>query len=235
MTRSGRRLAITDNNLLVNFVDAGQAELLSRYCQDKILISPSVIEPTEVYPFLSPPTSEFNIIIHKAQLALARHARLTAQGETPDPPDALLQRRAMFRLEYLSARNTLWETVELTEDDARYRYTLQQDPRMKRLKRRQADAECLSLAHRRGLTLLTDDQPVVDAAGLLGVTTLRTCGLLIEMVNAGLLSAGDAASLFNGVMVDQLNFSARRKRGGARERLVLTAHPLSCQWVLDAR
>lgn len=230
MTAMGRGLAITDNNLLVNFVDAGRSDLLQRYCGSTVLISPSVIEPTEHAPFSSQPTSEFNVIIYKAQLATTRRARQVALGEEPEPPNEVLERRARHRLEFLRMKGILWDSIELTEEDARHRYALQHDPTFKRLKRRQADAECLSLAYRRGLTLLTDDQPVVDAAEVLGVPTMRTCGLLVQMVGAGLLSAQDADDLFNEVMVAELGFTARRSRHGHRERLILTADPLGCSW-----
>lgn len=231
MTITGRRLAIADNNLLVNFVDADRGDLLYRYCGGPVLISPSVIEPTEHAPFTRPPTSEFNVIIYKAQLAALRQDRQRERREEIEPIDPLLERRAHRRLAFLRHQGILWEAVEISEEHARRRFALQQDPQFKRLKRRQADAECLALAEVHGWTLLTDDQPVVDAAAVLGVPTLRTCALLVQMVQAGLLTVHDAEELFNTVMVDEYGFNARRVREGRRERLVLSGDPPGCHWV----
>jgi len=227
MTSAGRRLVMTDNNLLVNFVDADRGDLLYRYCGGPVLVSPSVIEPTEHPPFTQPPTSEFNVIVYKAQLAALRRER----REDTEPIDPLLERRAHRRLAFLRHQGILWDTVEISEEHARRRFALQRDPQFKRLKRRQADAECLALAEAHGWTLLTDDQPVVDAAAVLGVPTLRTCALLVEMVRAGLLTGEDAEQLFNRVMVDEYGFNARRTREGRQERLMLHGDPLGCHWV----
>lgn len=226
-----RRLAITDNNLLVNFVDADRGDLLYRYCGGPVLVSPSVIEPTEHPPFTQQPTSEFNVIIYKAQLAALRQTRQRDRHEDIEPTNLILERRAHRRLAFLRHQGILWEGVQITENDAQRRFALQQDPRFKRLKRRQADTECLALAEMHAWTLLTDDQPVVEAAAVLGIPTLRTCALLVDMVRAGFLTGGDAEHLFNIEMVDEYGFNAHRIRNGRRERLVLGGNPPQCSWI----
>ena len=66
-----------------------------------------MIEPTEQVPFPQPPTSEFNVIVYKAQLAALRRERQRERHEEIEPTDPILERRVQRRSAFLRHRGIL--------------------------------------------------------------------------------------------------------------------------------
>lgn len=181
------RPAIADNSVLVNFVDAGQAELLFQIVGGPVYVAPSVVDPSEVPPFETEPRAETNRFLYSHE------------------GDADHLERWCNRLSFvLEKYGEFWQQAELSPE--LLARALGYKKRFPGLKRRDGDAESLVLAEANGWTLLCDDTALCEAARSLGVVTHRTCGLLLMAVEAGFLTCAEAATLYNTTMIDQNGF-----------------------------
>ncbi|WP_456476835.1 hypothetical protein [Oceanithermus sp.] len=188
--------AIADNSTLVNFVDAGLAELLFNILGGPVYVAPSVADPGELPPFHSQPRAEANRF-------------LFFNAEKSDCVE-----RYERRLGFIKSHGVLWQQLQLSS--RLYDKVLAYRNRFPKLKRRDGDVESLLLAEAHGLVLLCDDSALCDAAHSLGIYVYRTCGLLLFAVKAGLLTCEDAAIFYNEIMVKKNRFFSRmRIRVGA--------------------
>ena len=181
------RPAIADNSVLVNFVDAGQAELLFRIAGGPVYVAPSVVDPSEVPPFETEPRAETNRFLYSHE------------------GDADHLERWCNRLSFvLEKHGEFWQQAELS--DELLARALGYKKRFPGMRERDGDAESLVLAEANGWVLLCDDTDLRKAARSLGVVVRRTCGLLLMAVEAGFLTCAEAVTLYNTIMVEQNHF-----------------------------
>jgi len=183
------RPAIADNSVLVNFVDAGQAELLFQIAGGPVYVAPSVVDPNDLPPFRSRPRAETNRFLYE-------HEGNPGFSE-----------RWHRRLAFIKAQGVLWHQAQL--DPSLLTRAFDYKRRFRKLKRRDGDVESLVLAEASGWILLCDDTALCEAARSLGVVVHRTCGLLLMAVEAGFLTCAEAAELYNVIMIEQNRFYSR--------------------------
>jgi hypothetical protein len=243
VTRILAQPCIVDNTVLVNFVHAGAADLLTAITQGHLYLPPAILDPAEVQEPLSTwesfvPRSEVLRPLHRARELERQHEKLPEPGQVSD--DLRHYRRIAPHLEAFARRlGERWLPAEPTPDESRLAASLASKnvrqparakcPQLKgRVELDAGEAEVAAVAVKRGWTMLIDDQAAVQLVNCLypQVPIFRTCGLLRHAVERGLLPCADAADLFNHVISEELGFYARA--GG--QRLWLRCDPVRCEW-----
>jgi hypothetical protein len=197
---------VVDTMVLAMFVDAGHAALLPALAAGRLFVTPSVIDPDEMPPFLTQPAAEF-----------ARGA-FYFQERQGDPLAAVrLYRRTAF---YLDA-GTAWTPATLSIEELHQVEVLTApaaraaaaalDParRIKRVDR--GEAECASVAITRGWTLWSDDAAIINLLASLhpGHPVERISDLVVRAAREGLLGCQEAAQLYNDLFVWQLGLYSK--------------------------
>jgi len=192
---------IADTMVLVMFVDAGHASLLSALAGGSVFVAPSVIDPTETPLFVRQPIAEFTRGIYRAQqdLSLSLHA-------------TRVQRRTAF----YQAVGSAWLPVTLSVAELRTTQYLASPTARKTargivptLKARHVgagEAESAAVAITRDWTLWIDDSAIVNLLAALypGHPVERISDLVIRAAHEGLIGCQEAADLYNDVFRDRL-------------------------------
>ena len=63
------------------------------------------------------------------------------------------------------------------------------------------------------------------------VIVLRTCEILIKMVEAKLITCPTAEKLFNKEMVEKYGFIVNKKVDGKRQKLIISCNSAKCLWI----
>jgi hypothetical protein len=201
--------AVASNDVLSNFVDAGEARLLIQILGGPVWIAPSVLDPSEIPPYTRTPKSEFARGLRKAQL-YANEPRMV--------------RRVSHRNLFIKGHLAFWQSPELTMEMIVRCSAIRQMGKYIACQ----DAESLMLAECHQGVLLTDSEPLAKIAQILGVKTYGTCELISIASRAGLLPCSAGAELFNKTMVDELGFHAYREN--RRKRLYFRCDTGECKW-----
>lgn len=194
---------VADTVVLAMFVDSGNTKLLSALAGGSIIVPPTVLDPTDIPPFASPPISEFATGLYAAQ---------------QDPSRALLATRARNRAAFVRSRaRGVWRPVELSPSEFRLAHYLttrdarddarRQNPQFKAKRIAFGEAECAAVAINRGWTLWTDDQSIVELVRTLhpNCQVERLCGLLVRATREELIPCNAARHLYNDIFKGQLN------------------------------
>lgn len=211
---------IVDNMVLAMFVDSGSATLLAALGGGGVQLSPSILDPLEWPPQVgAQPQSEF-------VKGMARFARLG---------DATNQQRLVERERFLHTTSGLWVPTAPTLDELRLAVRLSSREERQRAKAitpavrvahiDPGEAECAAIAIARSVPFWSDDSGMVPLVRALypHVPVSRTCALLAEAVNQGLLSYYNALELYEGVFKSRfgLRSHAALKRLGGRAVCVI--------------
>lgn len=188
--------------VLAMFVDSGQAQLLSALADGRLVVTPSILEPSEHPPFHQPPASEFARGLYEALHDLA---------------DPVRTQRARARSSYYRHEQSgLWTATIPSASELRFALQLQSpsirvavqqvEPNFRFRRIDPGEAECAAVAITRGWILWSDDQAIVTVVRTLYPTCQveRTCGLLVRAVAEGLISCADAMVLYNQVFKQEL-------------------------------
>jgi predicted nucleic acid-binding protein len=230
---------VADNSLLVNFVHAGAADLLHDLLGGPLYLTPTVLDDREALEAAGiwtnrRPTSEFLRPLQRALVAEQGDWR----GEQAADVD-YSRRIAPHLTAFARQRGVLWEPAQPTIKELTHA-TYLADRAVRTLVREQCEglkgrveldageAEVVAVSTAREWTVLVDDQAAVNLLACLFPTVriIRTCELLVYATCIGRIDCGEAARLFNHVIVEQLGFHAFR----SGERLYLRCDPVGCRW-----
>lgn len=203
-----RQPCVVDNMVLAMFVDAGQAALLPALAGGGIYISPSVLDANDLPPYSNMPASEFGKGIHRYQgLALS---------------SSDYSQRAINRLQFFRATPALWTPVIPTEDELKYALYLASREARSEAKVRDAqlrigridkgEAECAAIAVvRGGWNLWSDDSGIVALMRALhpGCQIRRTCSLVVQAINTGLMTYPEGYDLYENCFKAQLGLHSK--------------------------
>lgn len=106
------------------------------------------------------------------------------------------------RRKFVQKHGKLWVVTPLTLREEQFVIELSQS--CKKLRRRRGDLEVLVLGWQRKYTILTDDHSLRKEAQQRGVTVMGSCGLLMKVVQQGILTCKQAADLYNHVFKREL-------------------------------
>jgi hypothetical protein len=188
------------------FVDAAQVDLLRSLAGGQVVLTPTILDPTEAPPFTRRPLSEFARGLYDAE---------------QDPGRPLLARRVQRRTVFVGEAGTTWQPVELSVGEVRLaRYLASPaarqvarmlDPTFRALRIDPGEAECAAVAISRGWRLWSDDQAIVALVRTLHPHCVaeRLCGLLVRGVDEGLIACPDAAHLYNTIFKGELRLWSR--------------------------
>jgi hypothetical protein len=197
---------VVDTVVLAMFVDAAQVDLLRALAGGQVVLTPSILDPTEAPPFTGRPLSEFARGLYDAEQNLGK---------------PLLARRAQRRTVFVGAGGTIWQPVALSVGEVRLaRYLASPaarqaartiDPTFRALRIDPGEAECAAVAISRGWRLWSDDQAIVTLVRTLHPHCVveRLCGLLVRGVDEGIIACPDAAHLYNAVFKGELRLWSR--------------------------
>lgn len=193
--------------VLAMFVDAGRAPLLSALAGGSLYVTPSVIDPAEVPPFVRQPVAEFakGIFVAQRDLSYSLHAT-----------------RVQYRTAFYQSVDTAWHPVILSRSELQQTRFLtspaarlaarQTDPTLKVRRIGAGEAESAAVAVNRGWTLWSDDAAIVNVLATLhpGHPVERISDLIIRAAAEELIGCNEAASLYNDVFRDTLGLWTTR-------------------------
>lgn len=184
------------------FVDAGYTSLLSALAGGSLFVTPTVLDESEIPPFVLQPSSEFSRgIFH----AMERQSELH------------YARRVQRRTAFLTSEAPVWQSVQLSMAELRQahyfttalarNHAKQANPSARIRRISQGEAECAAVAATRGWVLLTDDNAIVNLINALfpGHPVERISDMLIRAAHEGLIACQDAADLYNNVFKGSLS------------------------------
>jgi hypothetical protein len=203
--------------VLAMFVDANRLPLLTALAGGSVFVTPSIVDPNEVPPFLRQPISEFAKGVHYFQQRLGR------------PLDAT---RLARRMAFYQGIGAAWQPVQLSPTElSQAQYLASPVARLaaqnanpavsiKRVDR--GEAECAAVAIARGWRLWTDDAAIISLVSTLypGHPIERVSDLLARAVQQGFVPCSDAIDLYNRIFKGELRLWSRLSAACEQNALV---------------